>query len=63
MSKHCLTGKAFIALPLVALFACVLSLTGCGRTDDDSLQVDTAVQYEIIEEQTALDTAQYHGLG
>lgn len=36
---------------LAILFAAgVLSMTGCGRTDDDSSLVNTEVQYEISEE-------------
>ena len=55
---------------MVLSAAGVLSLTGCGRTDDGSAQADTAVPYEILEdahksseEQTALDTAQEQGEG
>ena len=58
-------SKEFVRTVLVALFAGVLLLTGCGRTDDDSSQVDTAVQYEIsevepksTEVQANVDTAQ-----
>lgn len=58
--------KKIVRMVLVALFAAgVLSLTGCERTDDDSEQVDTAVQNELSEEtsvrsdvQAATDTVQ-----
>ena len=59
-------SKRFVRTVLATLFAVgVLSLTGCGRTDDGSGQADTAVQYEISEAepknteiQTDEDTAQ-----
>ena len=56
-------SKEFVRTVLVALFSGVLLLTGCGRTDDDSSQVDTAVQYEILEEPIVLDTTQEQGEG
>ena len=56
-------SKKFVRTILVVLFACVLSLTGCGGTNDDSSQVDTAVQYEILEEQNVLDTTLEQGEG
>lgn len=44
-------SNKILRMVLVILFAAdVLSLTGCGRTDDDSQQADTAVKYEISEE-------------
>ena len=55
--------KEFVRTVLVALFSGVLLLTGCGRTDDDSSQVDTAVRYEILEEPIVLDTTQEQGEG
>jgi len=45
-------SKKIVKTTLVVLFAVgVFSLTGCGRTNDDSEQADAAVQYEILEEQ------------
>ncbi|MDE5698904.1 MAG: hypothetical protein K2I96_16115 [Lachnospiraceae bacterium] len=60
---------------LAALFAAgVLSLTGCGKTGDDSKQADTAVSHEIseaepksaesqtdVEVQASMDTARTQG--
>ena len=59
-------SKRFVRTVLIVLFAAgVLSLTGCGRTDDGSGQVDSAVPYEIseaepksMETQTDAGTAQ-----
>ena len=58
--------KKFVKTRLIVLFAAgVVSLTGCGRTGDDSEQVDTTVQYKIseaapesMEVQTEMDTDQ-----
>lgn len=45
-------SKRFVRTVLATLFAVgVLSLTGCGRTNDGSGQADTAVQFEISEEE------------
>lgn len=62
MMKKC---KKFVRIVLMVIFALgVLSLTGCGRTGDDSEQTDTAVSFEISEAgptdtgvQTNTDTA------
>lgn len=64
-------SKIFVRTVLVVLFAVgILSLTGCGNTDDDTEQADTAVRFEISEKphersevQIALDTAQEQGEG
>jgi len=45
--------KKFVRTILMVLFALsVLSLAGCGSEDDAGEQADTAVQYEISEEQS-----------
>lgn len=56
-------SKRFVRMVSAALFAAgILSLIGCGRTDDGSGQTDTAVKYEILETEpksTDIQTDEY----